>query len=228
LFIGQPSNRLTVKKARKPMSKGNYRTAPPILHFFVVAAFLTAAISCGQSNESARDRQLQPERLMDAIGVVPGMTVAEPGCGAGYFTFKLAHRVGPTGKVYAEDISRSALDKLAERRDREGVANIVTILGEVEDPLLPAGEMDMVVIVQAVHSFDKPVELLVNLKPCLKPGALVVDIDIDPDKLESPSHHFPTADQVKSYFEQAGYEFVRSEDFLEQHLVMLFRVKTSG
>jgi ubiquinone/menaquinone biosynthesis C-methylase UbiE len=209
---------------RKPMSKRKCLAAPLTLFFFLVAASLPAAISCGQSNESHRDRQLQPERLMDAVGVVPGMTVAEPGCGQGYFTFKLARRVGPTGKVYAEDISRNALDKLAERRDREGYTNIVTVLGEVVNPLLPAGEMDMVVFVQALHDFNKPVEFLVNLKPCLKPGALVVDIDMDPDKSASRSH-FLTKDKVKSYFERAGYEFVRSEDFLEEYLVLLFRVK---
>lgn len=200
-----------------------------ILFTLIVNGTATLTVGCSDFSsagsdpqESRRDRDLQPERLMDAIGVKPGMTVAEPGCGSGYFTFKLAKRVGETGKVYAEDIDEKALSRLEARRDREGFDNIVTILGEVEDPLLPEGELDLVIFVHAFHDFEKPVEFLKNLKPSLKPGATVVDVDIDADMTGEHSH-FDTQKEVREYFELAGYELVRSEDFLEKFFVLIFR-----
>lgn len=216
------------------MRPDSNKLLPPLIALFTVvclsgALFVAQNLACSEprtafEQESRRDRELQPERLMDALGVKPGMVVAEPGCGDGYFTFKLARRVGGSGRVYAEDIDSRALRKLEERRDREGVGNIVTVLGEVTDPLLPERELDLVIFIHAFHDFEKPVEFLENLKPSLKQGATVVDVDIDPEKTGNRTH-FDTGDTVKNFFHQAGYEFVRSEDFLDDYFVLIFRVK---
>ena len=183
-----------------------------------------AADSCSSSlpisREDNRDSRLQPERVMDAIGVRPGMVIGEPGAGRGYFTFKLSKRVGDSGKVYANDIKKEALEYIERRSRKEGIGNIVTILGEVADPLFPDGEMDMVVMVYALHDFEKPVEFLRNLKHDLKPGATVAIIDQDAEK--TGSKHFLTRAAYKRIFEQAGYEFVREENFLKRDLVLVF------
>lgn len=185
----------------------------------------TAADVTDQSTqESDRDRWQQPERVMDAIGVKPGMVIGEAGAGTGYFTFKLARRVGETGMVYANDIVERALRQLKDRADREGFKNIKTIVGEVDDPLFPENALDMVMMVYAIHDFERPVAFLENLKRYLKPGASVVILDQDPKKTGDRGH-FLTFEKLNDIFEKAGYEFVRNENFLSRDLLCIFRIK---
>jgi len=106
--------------------------------------FLLIAVQIATGQNSYRDQQMQPERLMDSLGVKPGMIIGEAGAGQGYFTFWLSKRVGETGRVYANDIDESVLRSIRNRCNREGIKNIETIVGEVEDPLFPAQQMDMV------------------------------------------------------------------------------------
>src|SRR5512139_3858770 len=124
-----------------------------------------------QYQNPTRDAIEQPEKVMEATGVKPGMVIGEIGAGQGYFTFWLAKAVGETGKVYANDIDASALAAIERRRAAEKVFNIETILGTVDDPLFPPGALDMVFIVNAFHDLARPVELLAGLRPALKPGA---------------------------------------------------------
>jgi len=84
----------------------------------------------------------------------------------------MARRVGPTGLVFANDISTRALRSLEERATREGLANIRTVVGDVDDPLFPQRDLQLVVVVHAFHDFSHPVEWLVNLKGYLRPGAV--------------------------------------------------------
>src|SRR5512139_590228 len=83
------------------------------------------------SAQEGRDKRQQPEMVMDVLGIQPGMTIGEVGAGHGYFTFKLSRRVGPEGRIYANDIDRHALERIEERAKKEDVDNIVTVLGEV-------------------------------------------------------------------------------------------------
>jgi ubiquinone/menaquinone biosynthesis C-methylase UbiE len=117
---------------------------------------------------------------MDAIGVKAGMTIGEVGAGNGYFTFKLARRVGPTGSIYANDIDRGALRNIEAGARRRNLENIVIVRGETADPLFPPGVMDLVIMVYVFHELAEPVALLQNLKPSLKPGAPVVILERDP------------------------------------------------
>ncbi len=174
--------------------------------------------------EDVRDKYHQPDKVMDIAGIKPGMIIGEVGAGSGYFTFHLARRVGEVGKVYANDISRRALRALSERADREGVSNIETILGEVEDPLLPSG-LDAVFIVNAFHDLAEPVALLNNLVPSLKPDARVVILDRDPAKLKNYSSHNLTKDEVLEYVKQSDFELDRLETFLPQHAIYIIKLK---
>jgi ubiquinone/menaquinone biosynthesis C-methylase UbiE len=172
---------------------------------------------------NTRDKHHQPERVMDVVGVKPGMIIGEVGAGSGYFTFKLAKRVRNLGHIYANDISRSSLRSLINRCDRDGITNIDTIVGEVENPLLPEG-LDMVFIVNAFHDLADPVALLNNLADSLKPDAPVVIIDRDPAKLEYSTSHFLTREEVLQKIEESVFVLDRIETFLSQHNIYIIQV----
>jgi len=189
--------------------------------FFVVLSFVFLYLSLGAD---VRDTWHQPDKVMDAVGVKPGMIIGEVGAGHGYFTFHLSRRVGDSGKVYANDIASRALASLRRKCEAEGITNIETIVGEVEDPLLPKGILDMVFIVNAFHDLAKPVALLNNLVPSLKPDASVVIIDRDPSKFRDPAGHFLTEEEILEMIGQSDFELDRMETFLPQHNIYILRV----
>jgi len=189
----------------------------------LIVAFLALLVPFLAAQTDVRDRDHEPDKVMDIAGVVPGMVIGEVGAGEGYFTFKLAGRVGERGKVYANDIDSGALRTLMNKARRDGVVNIETIVGEVEDPLLPAGALDMVFMVNVFHDLTKPVELLKNLAPSLKPGATVIILDRDPIKAAGQSRHFLPTETILATVKEAGFELVRMETFLRYHNLYIIR-----
>ncbi len=174
-----------------------------------------------------RDSYHQPDKVMDVVGVKPGMVIGEVGAGHGYFTFHLSRRVGVSGKIYANDIATRALAAIRRKCEKEGITNIQTIVGEVEDPLLPDGELDMVFIVNAFHDLAKPVRLLNNLVPSLKPGALVVIIDRDPEKVGGFNRHVLTQEEVLEHIKNSDFDLDRIETFLPQHNIYIIKVSNN-
>ncbi len=154
------------------------------------------------------------------------MTVGEVGAGRGYFTVKLARAVGPTGRVFANDIDSGALAALEDRCRREHLENLETVLGEAVDPLLPERALDMVFMVYAFHDIDDQVPLLENLAPSLRPGATVVVLDEDPEV--TGDDHFLAAGTIIDLFRQAGYERVPVDDFLERNVLLVFRLSAAS
>jgi len=119
------------------------------------------------------DREVwqRPEEIMDALQIAEGSVVADLGAGSGWFTIRLARRVLPTGKVYAEDIQQPMVSAMNLRIKREGLEKIVTtVLGTPSDPRLPPNALDAVLIVDAYHEMEDPVVLLRNVGASLKPG----------------------------------------------------------
>jgi ubiquinone/menaquinone biosynthesis C-methylase UbiE len=110
---------------------------------------------------------------MDALRIADGSVVADLGAGSGWFTIRLARRVGPNGKVYAEDIQREMIDAIDRRRKREGLRWVEPILGTALDPRLPAGKVDAVLIVDSYYEMEEPVVLLRNVAKSLKPGGRI-------------------------------------------------------
>jgi ubiquinone/menaquinone biosynthesis C-methylase UbiE len=186
-----------------------------------VMAVLAAITPAGADENARRDARLQPERVMDAIGIRPGMVVGEAGAGRGYFTFKLARRVGASGRVYANDIDRAALDHVRQVCRDDNIGNVETVVGEVEDPLFPVTGLEVVVMVYALHDFARPAAFLESLKKYLKPGGSVVILDQDPDI--SGDHHFLTRERLVALFAESGYELARDERFLEKDVLLVFR-----
>lgn len=162
-----------------------------------------------------KDDEIQPERILDAIGVEPGMVVADVGTGWGYLAWKLARRVGPNGKVYANDIDKDGLAAIEDKCSKENVTNIIPVLGKIDDPLLPEGEMDIVTILHAFHDFTHPVEFLMNLKRSLADDGTVVVIDW---------RTILQKRRVVELFEEAGYELLREETFLRRDYVCIFHL----
>ncbi len=170
----------------------------------------------------------ESERILDTLGIKPGMTVGEAGAGEGYFTFQVSKRIGPEGKIYANDIDTDALKELRKRRDRDGITNIETLVGETEDPLFPAGQMDLVVMRYVFHDLEKPVPFMKNIKRALKPGAIVGIIDRDPERMTWDDDHFMTKAEIVAALEKADYEMIKIETFHSRDNIYLCRPKTNG
>jgi len=156
---------------------------------------------------------------MDVIGVAPGMVVGEAGAGDGYFTLPMARRVGAAGAVYANDISRRALDQLASSARRERIENIHIVEGDVADPRFPRRDLELVVIVHAFHDFSQPVEWLRNVKQYLRPGATVAIIDRDPG--QGAEAHFWPRERIVRYAGEAGFEPTTIVDSISRHLIIV-------
>jgi ubiquinone/menaquinone biosynthesis C-methylase UbiE len=205
---------------------------------FVCLVISVALAACASSQhggddpdawEARHNAYQPPEKVLDAMGVKPGMLVAEVGAGRGRYVVHVAARVGDTGMVYANDIDEDALEYLRFRCERDGIGNVETLLGEVTDPLLPEGKMDIVYVINTYHHFDKPVELMRNILPALKPDGLLVIVEHDPNKMPDAGPQSTTPqDELLDQAEKAGYELVRIETFLERDNINIFRRAGSG
>lgn len=138
---------------------------------------VSAIVSDRWSDEDSRDDAGEAERVMGLLAIRPGMTVADIGAGSGYYTVRLARRVGPTGQVIAEDIMPDYLRRLRARVSREGLRNVRFTLGQPHDPKLPAASIDVALLVHMYHEIEQPFGLLWHLRASLRPGGRVAISD---------------------------------------------------
>lgn len=131
------------------------------------------------STEVQRDKVNEAQTVMDLAALQPGMTVADIGAGEGYYTVRLAERVGTAGRVLAQDIDRAALERLGSRVERERLDNVSIKPGAADDPRLPAASFDRIFLVHMYHEVTEPYAFLWRLRPALLPGGKVVVVDID-------------------------------------------------
>src|SRR6201996_6792395 len=124
-----------------------------------------------------RDKKLQIDRVMDLLGIVPGKNVADIGAGSGWFTVRAARRVGPTGAVLAEDINPLAIEYIGKRVLKENLTNVRTVLGSADDPRLPSGSVDAVLLLKVYHEIAHPVAAMKALRPAVRSGGKVGIID---------------------------------------------------
>jgi len=134
----------------------------------------------GELEPPDRDEWQRADQIMDALGVGEASFVADLGAGSGWFTIQLAGRVGPNGLVLAEDIQRPMIQAIKIRVDRIGLKNVTTVLGTATDPRLPV-PVDAVLIVDAYHEMEQPVELLRNVATKLKPAGRIGIVDFTKD-----------------------------------------------
>ena len=170
----------------------------------------------------SRQREEDCRLLLEALAIEPGQKVCDLGCGNGFYTFELARRVGPEGRVYAVDIQPEMLRMLAERGAQEGLRNIRPILGTVIDPRLPQGELDLVLCVDVYHEFSHPEQMLARIRESLAPGGRLTLAEFrgeDPAVPIKPLHKMTKA-QVRVELEPAGFRLAREFDRLPwQHLL---------
>lgn len=174
------------------------------------------------ANEARLNRLQPPDKVMDAIGVKSGMSVAEIGAGQGRYVVQLAVRVGETGKVYAEDIDASALRHLSQRCEKWGLHNVQTILGEIDHPKLPPAELDLIFIISSYHHFDDPVALLRNARASLKPQGVLAIGEWIP---REDRREYNTPEQMEAQMKEAGYKLDRIETLLESNSMYIYIFK---
>jgi predicted methyltransferase len=127
-----------------------------------------------------RDAWQKPDQIMDALAIADGSTVADIGAGAGWFTIRLARRVGPHGRVYAEDIQRQMLEAIRRRISREGLQNVETRLGQASNPNLPEEAFDAVLVVDVYPEVEDRVTFLKNVAKSLKPNGRIGIVNYKP------------------------------------------------
>lgn len=172
-----------------------------------------------------RESEENPELALNAIGLRPGMVVADVGAGVGYFALRMAKRVEPGGKVYANDIQPEMLRRLRKKAAEENITNIQTVLGGESDPKLPAGKLDLILLVDVYHEFSQPQRMLQKIRESLKPDGRLVLLEFrkeDPSIPIRPEHKMSIA-EVKTEVEAEGYKLAEVLDVLPRQHIFIFK-----
>ena len=163
------------------------------------------------TDERSRDDRREAQTVMDLANIKRGMTVADIGAGEGYYTVRLATRVGARGRVLAEDIDESAIKRLGSRVERERLDNVSIKLGTEDDPRLPENSFDRIFMVHMYHEVTEPYALLWRMRPALKKGGQVIVVDVD----RPTNQHGIDPRLLFCEFSHVGYrlvEFVRKPE----------------
>jgi SAM-dependent methyltransferase len=171
-----------------------------------------------------REQTEQPEKALDALAIEPGMTVADVGAATGYFTLRIARRVGREGHVVATDLEPRMLAVLAERATKAHLSNIETRVVTNDDPRLDPGSLDLVLMVDVYHELAHPQAELAAVKRALRPGgrlALVEYRGEDPKVAIKPEHKMTRA-QVEAEVLPAGYREVHDFELLRDQRILVF------
>jgi len=175
-------------------------------------------------DRNERVNEEEPDIALDAIKLVQGSTVADVGAGSGYMTVKMAKRVGPSGKVYANDIQPEMLALLRERLSREKVMNVETVLGTFDDPKLPAGAIDLILMVDVYHEFSEPQKMLQRMRETLKPGGRLVLLEYRKEDPAVPIkfEHKMSVAEAKMEVEAEGYKLSKVDEVLPRQHILIF------
>jgi predicted methyltransferase len=167
-----------------------------------------------------RDQKLQPNRVMDILGIKEGSSVADIGAGSGWFAVRAARRVGTGGVVYAVDINRDYLKHIEARANRETLPNIKTIVGQEDDPRLPSQSVDAVLLLKTYHEVAQPIRLLKRTREAMRSGALLGIID----RNGKGTDHGIDKEVVIKEAQRAGFIVMNQYDFVRADNVDYFLV----
>jgi ubiquinone/menaquinone biosynthesis C-methylase UbiE len=171
-----------------------------------------------------RDKKLQIDRVMDLLGITAGKNVGDIGAGSGWFTVRASKRVGATGVVLAEDINPLAIEYIGKRIKTENLTNVKTVLGQPDDPMLPSGSVDVVLLLKVYHEIAHPVDFMKKLRPALRAGGKIGIIDKNGNGADHGINH----DVVEKEMGEAGFKLVSTYDFTKadgQDYFMIFVAK---
>jgi SAM-dependent methyltransferase len=175
-------------------------------------------------DRNEREAEENPDGALDAIGIKPGMVVADVGAGTGYMSLKMAKRVGPTGKVYSEDVQPEMLRRLRQNAAEAKLNNIQTVLGGEADPKLPPDTLDLILLVDVYHEFSQPQKMLRKMRESLKSDGRLVLLEYrkeDPSIPIRPEHKM-SVQEVKLEVEAEGFHLDKVLETLpRQHILIL-------
>jgi SAM-dependent methyltransferase len=230
VIAGSPAPGLVAQPATQTAAADTvyeYRTGSPdgIGKFYMGREIsqVMGHLGAGWLERPTREREERTDLFIDRLPVQPDFVVADIGAGTGYFTFPIARRV-PAGRVLAVDIQPEMLEIIEQRRRDLGVENVETVLGSVDDPGLPVGEVDLIFLVDAYHEFSHPREMGRAMFDALRPGGTLVLLEYraeDPLVPIRPLHKMTVA-QVRREMAALGFEWLRTEDFLPQQHFLVF------
>jgi predicted methyltransferase len=175
---------------------------------------------------SEREQEEEPDKALAALEIAHGAVVADIGAGVGYFTWRLADVVGPTGKVYANDIQPEMIRMLKKNIQDRGLTNVEPVLGKIDDPRLPKGAIDLVLLVDVYHEFSEPQKMLDRIRESLKPDGRLVLLEYrkeDPKVPIRPEHKMSVA-EVKAEVEPEGYKLDKVSEILPRQHILIFSV----
>lgn len=164
------------------------------------------------------------QKVIETIGLKPGMTIGEVGAGTGRILVWFADKVGPTGMVYANDIDKASLDHLEKRCEKEGFKNVKIILGTVENPGLPQNTLDIAFMTNTYHHLDKPIELVHNLLSTLKEGGILAIVERDAVRSGNYDEGTKKEEFIKQ-MDQAGFEVFLVDTTMKEDNIYLARPK---
>jgi ubiquinone/menaquinone biosynthesis C-methylase UbiE len=174
---------------------------------------------------SERELEEMPETAIDKLGLKPGMVVADVGAGVGYFTVRLAKRVGKTGKVYAADVQPEMLTTLKKRAAEAKLTNIQPILSSESDPRLPAKCCDVILMVDVYHELSRPQVMLQKMRQALKDDGRLVLLEYRKEDPHIPirSEHKMSAAEAKAEVEAEGFQLEKLLKDLPRQHILIFR-----
>lgn len=176
-----------------------------------------------------REREERCSLMWANLGIKPGMTVCDMGCGNGFHTLKLADMVGSKGHVYGVDIQLQMLKYLRDRMEEEGFRNVTPILGSLHNPRLPRGQIDLILLVDVYHEFSHPKHMLQAMRDSLAPGGVIVLVEYreeDPDVPIKPLHKM-SKQQIMKELPANGFKLVKEFDRLPWQHMMFFGLDDS-
>ena len=173
-----------------------------------------------------REQEEKPTEILNLMGLKPGDTVVDMGCGTGYFARRMAKAVGASGRVYGVDIQPEMLDMMKGLCAKEGVSNVTPVLGAEDDPKLPKGAVDWMLLVDVYHEFQNPKPMLAKMLESLKPSGKVALVEYrgegDSAKHIKPEHRM-TVKQVLAEWNPAGFELIDLQEFLPAQHIFIFQ-----
>jgi ubiquinone/menaquinone biosynthesis C-methylase UbiE len=181
----------------------------------------------GWLERAEREDEEAPSKAIEALALKPGMVVADIGAGSGYYTSRIAKQVAPSGRVIATDIQPGMIAILERRIKTEGLANVTTVLGAMDDPKLEPNSIDLAIMVDVYHELQQPQVFLQRLKPAFKPGARLVLLEFRKEDAKVPilEVHKMSVAEVKTELEAEGFVIDRVIDVLPWQHIIVLRVK---